>query len=272
MARLFNDTASQASLSTNPRLELRLVPVPAFSPTENAFLEFPERQEKVDVFFGDCGAQVTQIAGTGNCFWWALERALCSDPTVGTSMGTKNAYGSFDEEKMPDCPIHKWKDMIKAYYDKFKSRDIPENIRKTLDTDWMDNPHKISDRDYLCKEWAWCVARVIGRPIWVVFEDPYYGVVNLQVFDPENVQFYFADASIDGFLEEKRNIILEKYPIFVPDVGESTVEPIVLTLFNKHFDLITDYKRYPDFKQLLEGLNLLFESGEEKIYSPKGIN
>ena len=157
--RRFTDAASQAPLSANPRQG------DVFEPAENAFLAKPRLQEQIDSILKDCGAQVTRIAGTGNCFWWALERALCSNPELGVNSGKDVRYGSYAKEELPDNQVSKWKHMIKTYYETFR-QDIPAGVRDSLSRNeaWMNHPGN-DDDNYCITEWAWCVAELVGQPV-----------------------------------------------------------------------------------------------------------
>jgi hypothetical protein len=259
--RRFSDAASQAPLSANPREA-------GFLPAENAFEEKPKRQEQINSVLKDCGAQVTSIAGTGNCLWWALERALCSDPKLGVTADKEIKYGSYAEEEPPDSPVTKWKQLITTYYH-YHQDNIPEGIKDSLrkNTEWMSNPLNIDNNNYCDKEWAWCAAKLVGRPIWVVVinesEQAY-----LQVFDPDLEPFFFDNDPIDSFLDEKREVAANKYAGIVSDEnhGVPTFEPIVLTIANKHFDLITGYDNDPDFESVLKRLTP-FEFDGIKMYT-----
>lgn len=69
-----------------------------------------DRQRIVDAVFGKNNAEITRVAGTGDCFWSSLERALVSEPKLGKESGPENRYAA------STLKLARWKHWIKLYY------------------------------------------------------------------------------------------------------------------------------------------------------------
>ena len=107
------------------------------------------------------------------------------------------------------------------------------------------------------------MAELVGQPVWVVVLSESENAF-LQVFSAQTeYAIDFDDDAIDDFLQEKREVAGNKY--------YGSTEPIVLTFFNKHFDLVTGYDNpEPDFKSVLDNLNL-FEFDGITMYTPSRV-
>ena len=227
----------QAALAANPRSikGAGIVFEPDEDATNTAFGSSPTARKKKDllenVFGPDAGVQLTKIGGTGHCFWWALERATVKFPKIGSTQGYTRAYGSYSEEKADDSPVKKWKAAVKLFYNTPSFyKDIPKKVTNflELDTMWMQPRPNKNDDNFCSPYWAKCIAMLLNKTIWVLIPKN-----TIYCFRPNKDQpVYLLDNTLDDFLDQKRSVIVDLY---------HKDEPVVMTLVDGHFDLVTNY-------------------------------
>ena len=298
--RPFRDVATQQATHDNPRK------VVEFMPSENAGYDeqmLPNsRQAEVDKVFGVGCAQLTRIAGTGDCFWWCLERALVPNPEKGELSGIKRAYGSFE----PSTKLTLWKNWIKAYWVAMHGPEmsIEQALSELNEHNFLGDARAVFESDISLREGLETQLKLYRAALVAINKGEDLSQSqrlpalrnNIKWFSP-NAGGYdlYCDTDWAAYVANLLGV-----PIWIIHSSEVTVctpktdaivtlvrnatadiskpfcenaeklypngEPIVLLLHGAHFDLVTHYENSPDFQIILNRLHFYYEDGNRTVY------
>ena len=305
--RTFRDVVTQQATEANPRKVERTIEVVEFMPSENAGYDeqmLPNlRQAEVDKVFGVGCAQLTRIAGTGDCFWWCLERAVVPNPEEGELSGSTRAYGSFE----PSTKLTLWKNWIKAYWVAMHGPEMStEQALSELDKhNFLNDARDVFESDVSNLEGGLETQLKLYRAALVVInkgKDLSHSQRlpalrnNIKWFSPNaggydlfcdtdwaayvanllGVPIWIIQSSGVTVFTPKTDAIVTLVRNATADISKPFCknaeklypngEPIVLLINGAHFDLVTHYLNRPNFQTILNKLHFYYQDGNQTVY------
>lgn len=195
---------------------------------------------------GITSAEVTRVLGDGQCFWWAVFRAVYWDK--GPPLSTRTTPDN--DVYTPEFPRTRVGDETKltAMCGAFKER-IYEYWKETVEP-WVvghrDLAGNIEDgqlddtiAEYADIDWSMVVAAYFQKPVWVLssgYSIAYMPITGLA--PPPDINQEYARNLEDGYTDDEPIVIIHTGDTRIPD----------------HYDIVTGYGRAPDWNEITRGI------------------